>query len=85
MILYQSRAVFDPVAGVAVGDAVDLDVLRGVDVAADHSVNSSMTSMTDDLIAKMANVSSNGLQSTLQSSHEGTVSMQRSGRDSAPD
>jgi hypothetical protein len=60
-------------------------VLWGVDVAADHTVNSSMTSMTDDLIPKMADVFSNGLQTPLQSSHEGTVSMQCCGRDSAPD
>lgn len=84
-VFNQCGAVFDPIPGVAVGDAVDLNVLRSMDVAADDSVNSTMTSMPDDLIPKMADVFSNGLQSTLQSCHEGTVSMQRGGCDSAPD
>ena len=78
-------AVFDPVAGVAVGDTVNLDVLRGVDVTADHSVDSAMASMSDDLIPKMADMFSNGLQSSLQSSNKRTVSMQCRGSDSAPD
>jgi hypothetical protein len=59
-IFNDSRAVLDPVAGVAVRNAFDLNVLWGMDVAADDSVNSSMTSMTDDLISKTTDVFSYG-------------------------
>ena len=55
-----SGAVLDPVAGITVRNAFDLNVLWGMDVATDHSVNSSMTSMTDDLIPKTTDVFSYG-------------------------
>ena len=78
-------AVFDPVAGVAIGDAIDVNVLGCVDVAADDSVDSAMSSMTDDLITKMTDLIADRRQSSLQSSDKGTVSMQGCGSDSAPD
>jgi hypothetical protein len=78
-------AVLDPVAGVAIGDAIDVNVLGCVNMAADDSVDSAMTSMTDDLIAKMTDMIADRRQSSLQSSDKGTVSMQGCRSNSAPD
>ena len=62
--------VFDPVAGVAVGDSIDFDVLRCVDMAADDSVASTMAGVANNLIAIVADMSCNGTQTLLHPGHE---------------
>lgn len=78
-------AVFNPITGIAVGNAINLDMLWGVDVAADDSVDTSMTSMSYDLTLKMANMLPERLESSLQTCDEGIISVQGCGRGSAPD
>ena len=53
-VLDQRRAALDPVAVVAVGDAVDLGDLRAVDVAADHAVDLRRRASAASVFSKLA-------------------------------
>jgi hypothetical protein len=62
--------VFHPVTRVAVGDPIDFDVLRCMDVAADDSVASTMSGVANNLISIVADMSCNGTQTLLHPGHE---------------
>ena len=69
-VFNDSRAVLNPVTGIAVGDAIDFDVLRCVNVATDYAVASSMTGVPNYLIAIMADVSSDRTKTAFHPCHE---------------
>ena len=69
-VLDDSRAVLDPVAGVTVGDAIDFDVLRCVNVPADYAVASSMAGVPNYLIAIVADMSCDRTKPAFHRCHE---------------
>ena len=75
-VFHQSGAVFNPVTRVAVGDAVNVYVLRSVNMAADYAVTTAVTRMPDHLITKMSDVPANRTQATLQPCNKRAIAVQ---------
>ena len=70
MVFNQSGTVFDPITCVAVHQSVNIELLRSVDMTADHTVTSSESRMLHDMIPKAADVTSHETESVLSPGHK---------------
>lgn len=70
MVFNQSGTILDPITCIAVHQAVNIELLRCVDMAAYDSVTSSESRILYDMTPKAADVTSQRTESVLNTDHE---------------
>jgi len=72
-VLDDGGAGIDPVAAVEVGDAVDLALRRGVDVAADHAVGAAVAGVARERLLELEDEGERALHLALGEARQGPV------------